>query len=326
MKIAIAALIPLLVLALVAHRIKSNSPNGMGGSTGIRNPLTQIILCLGLGKLCRIPHITDDIISPALQRWTGIANLMTLTGMTFGSLAAIPILAFSSYITGRNLRPRIQYIAAITTTVAMIATFLISPMSRKASSFLPNDFAVTNSVLPYWIAFIAPLAVSTLMSSTYTIRDLLWVRRGPFARALAGMAVACSLGFAYCVFNVVNLVLKYNNDTASVLYRNSYLIHKSLSLAAPATAALSATIFAWSIWKDRLHRYRLLRHNGSKWIEARTISPEVVLDQTYHFSPTRLRCWRASRSHEAAYRLQIELADHQHQATRSSALTSHAIS
>ncbi|ATL65371.1 hypothetical protein [Nocardia terpenica] len=315
MKFAIAALVPLVVLALAAHRIKSDSRNLLGESTGIRNPFTQILLVLGLAKLCRVPYVTDDILSPALQRLTGTANLMTLAGLTFGALSAIPVLAFSSYITGRNLSTRIQFGAVIVITIAMIATYVRTPMAHKATPYLQNHFAVTASVLAFWVAFIAPLTVSTVASFVYTIREVVWVRRGPFVRALAGVAAANFLGFSYCFFNVMTLAVKYRSEDSFFL-RNSELIENSLGLASLAAAGFAAGTYAWYILTDRIHRYRLLRRHGGTWMEARSASPDVVLDKNYQFSPTRSACWKASRSAEASYRLQIELADHKHQAVK----------
>lgn len=310
-KIAISALIPIFLLVLAAERIRSGGRAGPGRSTGIRNPFTQILLTLGLAKLCRVPYITDDVLSPALQRLTGVTNLMTLAGMTFGALSAIPVLAFSSYITGRNLSAKVQVSAAVVIMSAMIATYLRSPMAHKAVPFLQNHFEVTGKVLAFWIAFIAPLTISTLVGFAYTARELSWVRRGPFARALAGVATAYFLGFAYCVFNVANLALKYTN-TDSFFFRHSEPIENSLGLASLAAAGFSAATYAWYTLRDRLRRYVLLRRHGRTWMEARKSSPEVVLDQTYEFRPTRRACWNAARSAQAAYRLQIELADHRH--------------
>ncbi|MEU7140294.1 hypothetical protein ABZ942_12655 [Nocardia sp. NPDC046473] len=320
-KIAIGALIPILLLLLAAHRIRSDSRNRNREFTGILNPFTQLLLCLGLGKLFRVPHITDDLINPVLRQLTGVANIMSLAGMTFGALAAIPIVAFSSYITGRRVPVRAQIVAAALIVIAMTVTFLRTPMADTPTSFMSNQFAVTGPVIAYWTAFIAPLAISTLVSSSLMIREALWVRRGPFARALAGMAATFTLGFIYCCHKVLNLALKYNNSD-SFLHHNAVTISNSIGLAAMVAAASSAATYAWYIWKDRIIRYQLLRRYGGAWMDARTASPDVVLDQTYEFRPTRRVCWAAARSHEAAYRLQIELADHQHQTRRSSILTS----
>ncbi|WP_345498087.1 hypothetical protein [Nocardia callitridis] len=306
---------PLVLLVLAAERIWTGTRKGASRSTGLDNPFTQILLTLGLAKLCRVPYITDDLLSPQLQRLTGVANLLTLAGMTFGALSAIPVLAFSSYITGRNLSARIQVVAAGVVVMVMVGTYLPSPMAREAVPFLQNHFAVTGAVLPYWIAFIAPLTLSTLVGFAYTVRELVWVRRGPFARALAGVVVAYLLGFAYCAFNVANLVGNYTG-TDSFVVRNSEIIENSLGLASLAAAGFSAATYAWHILRDRARRYRLLRRHGRTWLEARKVSPEVVLDKSYHFRPTRRACWSAARSAQAAYRLQMELADHKHQAAR----------
>ncbi|MFJ4655941.1 hypothetical protein ACIP5Y_32115 [Nocardia sp. NPDC088792] len=317
MSLAISALIPVVLLVLAAGRILVGNRRQSNRWTGLGNPFTQILLVLGLAKLCRVPRITDDVLSPALQRVTGVANLMTLSGMTFGTLSAIPVLAFSSYITGRNLSAKVQVSAAGIIVAAMSVTYLRSPMAHQAVPFLQNHFAVTGAVAAYWIVFIAPLTISTLVGFAYTVRELSWVRRGPFARALAGVAATYFLGFTYCAVNVVNLVLKYTG-TDSFLFRHSEPIENSLGLASLAAAGFSAATYAWHNLRDRLHRYRLLRLRGHTWLAARSASPEVVLDRTYRFRPTRRACWSAARSAQAAYRLRMELADHEHQTAKQS--------
>jgi len=241
---------------------------------------------------------------------------MTLAGLTFGALSAVPVLTFSSYITGRNVPSKIQYAGAVTIIAAMIVTYVRTPMAHLATPYLQNHFAVTEPVLTFWVAFIAPIAASTLVSFTFVIREVIWVGRGPFARALAGVAASNLLGFGYCFVNVMTLVSEYNH-TESFFLRDSQILEQVLGLAVLAAAGFSAGTYGWYILADRLGRYRLLRRYGDRWMEARSASPDVVLDTTDNFRPTRLLCWRASRSAGAAYRLQIELADHRHQSTRS---------
>jgi hypothetical protein len=326
-KIVVTAVFPVLLLALAAHRIRSDATGQRrhGTATGLANPLTQLLLRLGLAKACRIRHVTDDVINPVLQHWTGVANIMSLAGMTFGGLAAIPVFALSSYITGRNPRHGAQLVAAIVIVVAMIATFLHTPMAHIPTSYMSNQFAVTTPVLTYWIVYLIPIAFTSLISGVYVGRELWWVHRGPFAGALTGVAVAAFLGLAYCAFKIVNLVLK-DTHSGNWWYRYSEPISIGLGLVAIAAAGTSAGIYAWFILKDRLHRHQLLRQFGDRWVEARTTNPDVVLDPTYTFRPTRRMCWSASQSPAAAYRLQIELADHAHYVAGRSALTSQAIS
>ncbi|MFD4440518.1 hypothetical protein ACFWPK_12155 [Nocardia sp. NPDC058519] len=314
----------LLVLAL--HRIRSDSHGGQrsGAGTGLANPLTQLLLALGLAKACRIRHITDNVINPILQDWTGVANVMSLAGMTFGALAAIPLLTLVSYITGRDLPIGAQAASAVAIVVAMVVTFLSTPMADTPTEYMSNDFPVTGPVVMYWIAYLGPLASAVVVSAVYAVRELTWVRRGPFAAALGFIVVACTLGLTYCVFKILNLVLQQRHSDG-FWYRNAEFISIALGLAAIAAAGSAAGIYAAYLLKDRLRRYRLLRHNGDIWVRARTMNPDVVLDPGLAFGTTRRACWAAARSPEAAYRLQIELADHAHSERRAAA-TSHAIS
>ncbi|WP_157555171.1 hypothetical protein [Nocardia crassostreae] len=166
MSVVIGAIIPAVLLTLAAHRIRSNRHGSHRGThTGITNPLTQLLLLLGLAKLCRVPVLTDDVINPVLRDATGVANVMSLAGMTFGALSAIPILGVSSYITGRNLVPRAQLGIAVVIVVAMITTFLRTPMADTPTSYMSNDFAVTGPVMAYWVAFLAPLASALVLGS-----------------------------------------------------------------------------------------------------------------------------------------------------------------
>ncbi|MFI5782552.1 hypothetical protein [Nocardia sp. NPDC051570] len=268
--------------------------------------------------------ITDDIINPVLRDWTGVANIMSLAGMTFGSLAAIPLLNVSSFITGRNFAPRIQIGTAVVIIVAMTGTFLNTPMAHTPTSYMSNQFPVTVPVMTYWLAYLGPPASMLLLGSTYIIRELLWVRRGPFARALAGIAVYEVIGLVYCAFKVYNLYLQHEHIN-NYWHRNALHISATLTLSMLAAAGVSAGIYASSIFKDRFHRYRLLRRFGDRWVEARAANPEVVLDKSYTFRPTRRACWAASRTEATAYRLQIELADHSHQVKGRSAVADPAI-
>ncbi|MFE1595040.1 hypothetical protein [Nocardia sp. NPDC058705] len=321
MSIAVTAIVPVLLLLLAAHRISSGS---QGSGTGLANPLTQLLLALGLAKACRIRHVTDNVINPVLQEWTGVANVMSLAGMTFGALAAIPLLTLVSYVTGRDLPIRVQAACAVTIVVAMAVTFLSTPMADTPTEYMSNDFPVTGPVIAYWIAYLAPLAGAVVLSGVYTVRELAWVRRGPFAAALALIATACALGLVYCVFKIVNLVLQ-QQGSGGFWHRNAEFISIALGLTAVVAAGSAAGIYAAYLLKDRLRRYRLLRHHGDTWVRARTMNPDVVLDRGFAFGTTRRACWAAARSPEAAYRLQIESADHAHSERRSAA-TSHAIS
>lgn len=326
MSIAITAIVPVLLLALAAHRIRADARGGQqfGAGTGVANPLTQLLVTLGLAKACRIRHITDHMINPVLQDWTGVANIMSLAGMTFGALAAIPLLALTSYITGRNMPTAVRIAGTVVIVTTMIATFLHTPMAETPTEYMSNDFEVTGPVLAYWSAYLAPLAGAVAISAVWTVRELAWVRRGPFAAALAGVTTAALLGLAYCAFKIINLVLQ-DHGGGGFWHRNAEPISIALGLAAIAAAGGSAAIYAWFILRDRIHRYRLLRRSGDRWLQARAVNPDVVLDPGYTLRTTRRSCWVASRSPEAAYRLQIELADHAHYEERRPD-TSHAIS
>ncbi|WP_156516453.1 hypothetical protein [Nocardia arizonensis] len=312
MKIVIGAIIPALLLPLSIQRIRSSRP-GSGAPTGITNPLTQLLLLLGLAKLCRVPVITDDVVNPVLRDLTGIANIMSLAGMTFGALAAIPVFGFSSYITGRNLALRVQVGIALVIATAMITTFLRTPMAHTPTSYMSNDFPVTGPVMAYWLAYLTPLASALLVGCTYIIRELLWVRTGSFARALAAIALSEVLGVVYCAFKIYNLYLQ-RTGTINFWHRNAEPISIALGLTALVAAGLSAGVYAIHVLRDRFYRYRLLRRFGDRWLSVRTANPNVVLDKSDRFRPTRRMCWSASRSGATAYRLQIELADHMHQA------------
>ncbi|WP_306363938.1 hypothetical protein [Nocardia sp. CC227C] len=312
-KIVIGALIPAVLLALALHRIRTNRHgNRLRTPTGLTNPLTQLLLVLGLAKLCRVPVITDDVINPVLRSATGVANIMPLAGMTFGALAAIPVLGVSSYITGRNVTPRTQLGIALVIVAAMITTFLRTPMANTPTSYMSNDFPVSGPVMAYWLAFLMPLASALVVGCVYIVRELLWVRSGPFARALAGIALCEMLGLVYCVFKVYNLYLQ-RAGIDNFWHRNAATVSIALGLAALAAAGISAGIYASHILRDRFERYHLLRRFGDRWLAARAANPDVVLDKSDEFRPTRRMCWAASRSGATAYRLQIELADHLHQ-------------
>ncbi|WP_155980973.1 hypothetical protein [Nocardia sp. CNY236] len=302
MKIVIGALIPTVLLVLVVHRIRVNRqgvPRGV--PTGITNPLTQLLLFLGLAKLCRVPVITDDIINRVLRDATGLANVMSLGGMTFGALAAIPILGVSSYITGRNLTPRTQLGIAFMIVTAMIATFLRTPMANTPTSYMSNDFPVTGPVMAYWLAYLTPLASALVIGCAYIIRELMWVRSGPFARALAAIALCELLGLVYCAFKVYNLYLQ-RVGIDNFWHQNAAPVSIALGLMALIAAGASAGIYATHILRDRFRRYRLLRDFGHRWLAARAANPAVVLDKSDPFLPTRRMCWTASRSGATAYR------------------------
>ncbi|WP_157777234.1 hypothetical protein [Nocardia terpenica] len=313
MNIVLGALIPAALLALAAHRIRADRQHRRRAiSTGITNPLTQLLACLGLAKLCRIPVITDNLVNPVLRSATGVANIMSLAGMTFGALAAIPVLGVSSFITGRTVAPRTQLTLALVIGAAMSTTFLRTPMAHTPTSYMSNDFPVTGPVMAYWLAYLTPLASALAVGCAYIVRELSWVGRGPFARALAGIALCEVLGLIYCAFKVYNLYLQ-REQIDNVWHRQAAPVSIALGLTSLAAAGVSAGIYASHLLRDRWHRYRLLRRFGDRWLEARAANPDVVLDKTDAFRTTRRMCWTASRSGATAYRLQIELADHQHQ-------------
>ncbi|WP_405484098.1 hypothetical protein [Nocardia sp. NBC_00511] len=320
MNIVVGILIPVSLLALATHRIRiSRNGNRFSRPTGMVNPLTQMLVFPGLAQLCRAPVISDDIINPVLRDATGVANIMSLAGMTFGALSAIPIFSVSSFVTGRTVTPRVQLGLAAAITAAMVLTFLRTPMAHVPTSYMSNDFPVTGPVMAYWFAFLAPLAAALAIGCGYIVRELRWIR-GPFARALAGIALCETLGLAYCLFKAYNLYLQ-RAGIENFWHLHAKLISIALGLAAVSAAGICASVYTFYTLRDRFHRYRLLRIFGARWLAARAANPAVVLDRTEVFRPTRRMCWAASLTGTTAYRLRIELADHQHQTGAATAAT-----
>lgn len=164
---------------------------------GLSNPVTQLLLCLGFAKLCRVPVITDDLINPRLRDFTGVANIMSLAGMTWAALIAIPLMGIAAYITGGvQFSARLQLLQAGLIVGVMTIAFLYSPMADQPTSYMTSDFPVTGSVLLYWLAFLLPILTSCGVTAYHCAASLLLVRRGLLARALGALFCAAVIGIS----------------------------------------------------------------------------------------------------------------------------------
>ncbi|MEU2004648.1 hypothetical protein ACH47B_26970 [Rhodococcus sp. NPDC019627] len=311
MTILITAVISLAVLAVASYRIVVDgaATRTRGPLAGLSNPVTQLLLCLGFAKLCRVPVITDDIINPRLRDFTGVANIMSLVGMTWAALIAIPLMGIAAYITGGvQFSARLQMLQAGLIVGVMTIAFLYSPMADQPTSYMTSDFPVTGSVLLYWLAFLLPILTSCGVTAYHCAVSLFLVRRGLLARALGALFCAAAVGILYCSHKGVDLFLQYSGIDNAYSH-NAKAISLVLVLAALAFAALAAGIYAGAPLPQRLQRYRLLRKYGRDWLTARANTPVVVLDRSHELKYTRWACWAAARTPTAAFHLQVELAD-----------------
>ncbi|MFD7008148.1 hypothetical protein [Rhodococcus jostii] len=253
--------------------------------------------------------ITDDIINPRLRDFTGVANIMSLAGMTWAALIAIPLMGIAAYITGGVQFPaQLQLLQAGLIVGVMAIAFLYSPMADQPTSYMTSDFPVTGSVLVYWLAFLLPILTSCGVTAYHCAASLLLVRRGLLARALRALFCAAMVGILYCTHKVVDLFLQYSGiDNA--YSQHAKVISLVLVLVALAFAALAAGIYSGAQLPQRIQRYRLLRKYGRDWLAARANTPVVVLDSSHELKYTRWACWAAARTPTAAFHLQVELAD-----------------
>lgn len=303
-----------LLLGVAATRIVSRSRRTIGAWAFL-----QVAVLLSLAKLARTPRIADQFLDPPLQRATGLSNLMTLAGMTLGAMTAVPAVVLMASLLQYRPSIRLWLATQAALAVALIASFVVSPIPRTpTSSFITSTVPTPwpASVWIYWSIFLGAVAVAATVNIVLAVRALRVVirvpaseRNRPFQLTLLGWAVAAGFAALYAANKLINLCLTDVGHTSSWYMTHGPSISLVLLLAVVVAAAGALLVKPVCLLPGRFRRFRRLQRDGETWRAARANSPNFALPGIPVPSTGLLSLWRASADPIVAASLRVELAD-----------------
>lgn len=299
------------LLLLVLYRMCNVPPNASPSWWAF----TQVAALIALAKLARTPEIADSFGETVLYALTGQHNLMTLVGMTLGALVSVPAVVFMLSLTGYQPSWRRGLLAELAIIVAMVATFLWSPIPRSGPTSyitdgIPQPWSM--STWAYWSIFLGVIATAAVVNLVLALNALTIVPlTGPFGLTLLGWAATAASAALYIGNKMLNLIVENASDDNT---RNWYLEHApsiSLALVLLIVVSAGATLLVYPVNQlpRRYRRYRTLRRSAAQWERARHSNPQFALPGVAIPSSNRLHLWRAAKDPLTAYNLQVELSD-----------------
>lgn len=304
-----------LLLAIATARLALPTKNRSIGAWAF----LQIAVLISLAKLARTPHLADRYFDPPLQRWTGLGNLMTLTGMTLGALTAVPAVILMAALL--QYRPRVlPWLAAqIAVATGMVTAFLLSPIpdlptSSYITASVPTPWPA--SVWVYWAIFLGVIGVAATVNLVLAQRALSIVarvpapeRNRPFRMTLIGWALTAGFADLYVVNKLVNIAFTGAGVTHGWYMAHVQTMSLVLLLAVVVAAATALLVQPACLLPGRIGRFVRLRRDADKWREARQRNPNFALPGIPVPSADIVSLWRASGDLLVAASLRVELAD-----------------